>query len=257
MKAQIKLGEIRGIKIGLHYSWLIIAVLIALSLANYFRGSNPDWSGGTIWTMSIATVLLFFLAIVRDLFHGCRVVFHGFYNPVIDLLDNIAHLYTGLGPLTVGFNIDDNDTGRITDAAAIEPRAFAAGVAGVVFMSSRPKNLVYRHNASAGGANTHPLLVMEREHAKRALRLIRSGHELSLTATIGVDHIDTAYLQSNGIVLASAPGCNANAVAEYVLAGLLELSRHRGFSLKGKSVGAWHSSSEKFTAEWCSVNGRR
>ena len=32
------------------------------------------------------------------------------------------------------------------------------------------------------------------------------------TATIGVDHIDTSYLQSNGIVLASAPGCNANAV---------------------------------------------
>ena len=72
------------------------------------------------------------------------------------------------------------------DAAQIEPRAFAAGVVGVVFMSSRPKNLVYRHNASQGGKNTFPLLVMEREYAKRALRLLRAGHDLSLTATIEV-----------------------------------------------------------------------
>ena len=71
MQAQIKLGEIRGIKIGLHYSWLIIAVLIALSLANYFSGSYPDWSSAVIWTMSIATVLLFFLAIVlHELSHA-------------------------------------------------------------------------------------------------------------------------------------------------------------------------------------------
>lgn len=73
------------------------------------------------------------------------------------------------------------------DAAVIEPRAFAAGVAGVVFMSSRPKNLVFRHNAALGGKNQYPLLVMEREHAKRALRLLRAGNSLSLTATIGVE----------------------------------------------------------------------
>ena len=84
------------------------------------------------------------------------------------------------------------------DAAAIEPRAFAAGAAGVVFMSSRPKNLVYRHNASAGGVNEHPLLVMEREHAKRALRLLRAGHGLSLTATIGIDG-GSSYTATNVI----------------------------------------------------------
>ena len=87
---------------------------------------------------------------------------------------------------------------EFADAAAIEPRAFAAGVAGVVFMSSRPKNLVYRHNASAGGQNTHPLLVMEREHAQRALRLLRAGRELSMTATIGVD-AGAAYTATNVI----------------------------------------------------------
>lgn len=73
------------------------------------------------------------------------------------------------------------------DAAAIESRAFATRPAGVVFMSSRPKNLLYRHNASANQGNEFPLLVMEREHADRALRLLRSGRKLSLTATIGVE----------------------------------------------------------------------
>ncbi len=89
------------------------------------------------------------------------------------------------------------------DAAAIEPRAFAAGATGVIFMSSRPKNLVYRHNASQGLDNEHPLLVMEREHAKRALRLLRTGQSLELTATIDVEAGD-AFVSRN--VIAEIPG---------------------------------------------------
>jgi len=89
------------------------------------------------------------------------------------------------------------------DAAKVEPRAFAAGVAGVVFMSSRPKNLVYRHYASDKFKNQYPLLIMEREHAKRALRLIRSGHDLSVTATIGVE---SGYTYTATNVIAEIPG---------------------------------------------------
>lgn len=40
------------------------------------------------------------------------------------------------------------------------------------------------------------------------------------TATIGEDHIDRDYLRSNGIAYASAPGCNARAVVDYVTAAL-------------------------------------
>jgi Zn-dependent M28 family amino/carboxypeptidase len=84
------------------------------------------------------------------------------------------------------------------DAAVIEPRAFNADVAGIVFMSSRPRNLVFRHNAALGRKNQHPLLVMEREHAKRALRILRAGNSLSLTATIDVDD-GGAYTSTNVI----------------------------------------------------------
>jgi len=43
------------------------------------------------------------------------------------------------------------------------------------------------------------------------------------TATIGTDHVDLDYLHRQGIAFSSAPGCNANAVVNYVLACLCTL----------------------------------
>ena len=40
------------------------------------------------------------------------------------------------------------------------------------------------------------------------------------TCTIGVDHLDAAYLGARGITTASAPGCNAGGVVQYVLSAL-------------------------------------
>ena len=57
------------------------------------------------------------------------------------------------------------------------------------------------------------------------------------TATAGTDHIDAAYLQSEGIYCCAAPGCNANSVSEYLVAALLVLGRRHGFDLKGKTIG--------------------
>ncbi len=48
------------------------------------------------------------------------------------------------------------------------------------------------------------------------------------TATIGTDHVDLAALQRHGIGFASCPGSNANSVAEYVTAALLELAHRQG-----------------------------
>jgi erythronate-4-phosphate dehydrogenase len=43
------------------------------------------------------------------------------------------------------------------------------------------------------------------------------------SATIGVDHVDQHYLAQRGICFASAPGCNANSVVQYVLSVLFTL----------------------------------
>lgn len=57
------------------------------------------------------------------------------------------------------------------------------------------------------------------------------------TTTIGTDHIDTAWLDARGIAFASAPGCNANSVCEYVLAALLHLCQKHRLRLDGLTLG--------------------
>lgn len=73
------------------------------------------------------------------------------------------------------------------EAGKIEKHAFAAEAAGVVYMSSRPQGILYRHNASLGSDNKHPLLVIERLQARRILRLLRAGKKLFLTAKIDIE----------------------------------------------------------------------
>ena len=71
MKAQIKLGRIMGIELGLHYSWFIIALLITLSLVGEFEALNPRWGTPVIWATAIATSLLFFVTIIiHELSHA-------------------------------------------------------------------------------------------------------------------------------------------------------------------------------------------
>lgn len=56
------------------------------------------------------------------------------------------------------------------------------------------------------------------------------------TATAGTDHFDTAWLDAAGIRWCGAPGCNANSVAEYLVAGLLTLATRHGFALAGRTI---------------------
>jgi len=57
------------------------------------------------------------------------------------------------------------------------------------------------------------------------------------TATIGEDHIDTQYLADRGIGFASAPGSNANSVAEYVVAALFALAERFDLALDKQELG--------------------
>lgn len=60
MKSQIKLGTVFGVELGLHYSWLVIALLITFSLAAQFHATNRNWSEAVVWSTSILTGVLFF-----------------------------------------------------------------------------------------------------------------------------------------------------------------------------------------------------
>jgi len=57
------------------------------------------------------------------------------------------------------------------------------------------------------------------------------------TATIGMDHIDQAYLNKQNISFHSAPGCNAISVSEYVVSALIILSEKYQLALTKLVVG--------------------
>ena len=82
--------------------------------------------------------------------------------------------------------------------------------------------------------NTDALLV--RSVTKVTPQLLQAAADQSTTAqrigfvgsaTIGTDHLDVAGLQAMGVVVANAPGCNAQAVAEYVVTAILTLHPER------------------------------
>jgi erythronate-4-phosphate dehydrogenase len=68
---------------------------------------------------------------------------------------------------------------------------------------------------------------------------ILSGSSVKLicSATIGYDHIDTAYCDAHNIAWRTAPGCNANSVEQYVTASLLYLAEKHHFHLSDKTIG--------------------
>lgn len=80
-------------------------------------------------------------------------------------------------------NVDDLFR-EYNEAVGIEARAVASGAVGLVYMGSRPGNHLYRHNVSSGPKNTKPMMVMERDAAKRVMRLLRAGTGLSLSAAL-------------------------------------------------------------------------
>lgn len=57
------------------------------------------------------------------------------------------------------------------------------------------------------------------------------------TCTIGTDHVKEKELEELNIHFCSAPGCNAQSVAEYVLVSLLDFAEKTKTKLKGKSIG--------------------
>lgn len=57
------------------------------------------------------------------------------------------------------------------------------------------------------------------------------------TATAGTDHFDTKTLEDNNIYYVSAPGCNANSVAEYIVFCILKSAFDFGIELDKSIIG--------------------
>lgn len=80
------------------------------------------------------------------------------------------------------------------------------------------------------------LIVRTRTRCDAAL-LDGSAVKFIATATIGFDHIDLDYCRSHGIGTATAAGCNARGVLQWVAATLAALSERHGFAPHERTLG--------------------
>lgn len=94
-----------------------------------------------------------------------------------------------------------------------------------------------RQLTAAQVADADVLLVRSVSRVDQALLAQNQRLRFVGTATIGVDHIDQAYLQSRSVAFSSAPGCNAQSVVEYVLSSLFLLAEQQQKPLQQWTVG--------------------
>jgi len=86
-------------------------------------------------------------------------------------------------------------------------------------------------------ADADVLLVRSTTKVDEQLLLKNKQLQFVATATAGTDHVDQHYLASQNIPFISAGGCNAVAVAEYVLSAILVMSKRLNWQLVDKTVG--------------------
>ena len=80
------------------------------------------------------------------------------------------------------------------------------------------------------------LVVRTRTKVNETL-LAGSSVRLVCTATIGFDHIDTAYCDAHGILWTACPGCNAQAVCDYIEEALNEFTNHQLAIINPPTIG--------------------
>ncbi|MCG4453471.1 MULTISPECIES: 4-phosphoerythronate dehydrogenase PdxB [unclassified Pseudomonas] len=98
------------------------------------------------------------------------------------------------------------------------------------------RRLPGRGIAAAAVADAELLLVRSVTRVDQAL-LEGSAVRFVGTCTIGTDHLDLDYFAQAGIGWASAPGCNARGVVDYVLGSLLLLAEQQGVELATRTYG--------------------
>ena len=107
---------------------------------------------------------------------------------------------------------------------------------GVLEPYARVEYLPGKTIATADVRDADALIVRTRTRCDAAL-LEGSSVKLIATATIGFDHIDTEYCRRHGIEVATAAGCNARGVLQYVAAALVRLSRVQAWEPTDKTLG--------------------
>src|SRR6476659_4333404 len=87
LNAGVSIGRIRGIDIRIHWSWLIILVLLTWSFAEgLYRDLFDNWSNEQRWAAAAVTSVMFFLSVLlHELSHAFVAQRYGMRVPSITL----------------------------------------------------------------------------------------------------------------------------------------------------------------------------
>ncbi len=78
MQQSIRLGRIKGIPIGMHYTWPIAFFLITMSLVTQFGAQHPGWPLPIRFGVGLLTSLLFFASVIgHELAHSAVALARG------------------------------------------------------------------------------------------------------------------------------------------------------------------------------------
>ena len=78
MTSSIKLGNILGIPLRLHYSWFLILFLITSSLAIFLGELHPSWSSPERWGLALVTSSMLFASVIaHELSHSVVAIRYG------------------------------------------------------------------------------------------------------------------------------------------------------------------------------------
>lgn len=110
-------------------------------------------------------------------------------------------------------------------------------ISGILEKYAEVSYLPYQEITREAVKDADVLLVRTRTRCDEAL-LVGSRCRFIGTATIGTDHIDLEYCKKAGITVKNAPGCNAPAVAQYVLSAIGHwMKKEYLFTTEGLTIG--------------------
>ncbi len=85
-------------------------------------------------------------------------------------------------------------------------------------------------------ADADALIVRTRTRCNN--QLLNGSHvKIIASATIGFDHLDTGWLDAEGIKWVNAPGCNSGSVMQYIVTSLFYLASRHSFNLRSLTLG--------------------
>ena len=148
LESSLKIGSVAGIRIGIHYTWLVVFVLISWTLNEYFAASHPHWSSTTTLTASVVSALLFFGSIIlHELGHflvakasGMRVLrFSLGFGPKI-WERQIGETTWKISPILIGGYVQVQGMGDPEEESSDDPRSY----------QNRPRWPAYRSGHQQG-----------------------------------------------------------------------------------------------------------